>query len=597
MAYGVSSGTKDITTEWKDYHVGVDYNNRINYYAHVDRNMAFYKGDQWKGVQANGLPTPVFNIFKRIINYFIASIMSERISAKYTIENLPTEPQNEQQMQVKELVDKMSAYAEIKWEKEKMDTLIREVLLDGALSGDMCAYTYWDGSIETGQEAKGDFKTELVDGVNVMFGNPNTHVVEKQPYILIVGRELVKTLKEEAKRNGANEIDIMAITADGDTTYQAGEFGKVELNEGRSNEGKCLYVIKFWKQDGYVWFNKSTKHTVIRKSVNMGLKKYPIAFANWEKVKNSYHGQAVGTGLIPNQIYINKQFAMTMLWMMYSAYGKVAIDETRVNGWSNKIGEAIKIQGDVSGAIQQLNAGTMNNTVLEVIDKAIQYTKDMLGANDGALGDVNPERASGAAIVAVQKQASVPLENVKANLYQFVEDIYNIWGEFMLRKYTADRAILKKNGDNFISDMINTMPYQDVLMSVKVEVGPSSYYSEIASMQTLDALLGNGHIDIVQYLKRLPDGILPKKQELIEQIQEKMGQAQQMQAMQGQAMQGQDMQGMQGDEDTNQMDDTFEVMAQFMESLPPDVQQQLQSLPPNEMEKALLEMMQGGDGQ
>ena len=42
---------------------------------------------------------------------------------------------------------------------------------------------------------------ELVDGLNVMFGNPNDRCVESQPYILIVGRDTVENLREEAERN------------------------------------------------------------------------------------------------------------------------------------------------------------------------------------------------------------------------------------------------------------------------------------------------------------------------------------------------------------------------------------------------------------
>lgn len=588
MAEYKSSSKVDVTKEWELYHRGVSYNERLNYYNIADRNYQFYKGDQWKGVQGNGLPMPVFNIFKRVINYFIASIMSQKITAKYSVENLPTEPIDPMQMELKELVDKMTSHSEIKWEKLKMDSMLREVLLDGALSGDMCCYTYWDGAYETGQEAKGDYITELVDGCNVMFGNPNSNKAEPQPYILIVGRDLVKTLKEEAKKNGASPLDIEGIVADEDSTYQAGEHGKVELENKGETDGKCLYIIKFWKQDGYVWFNKSTKYATIRKSVNLGLKKYPVAFANWEKVKNCYHGQAVGTGIIPNQIYINKQFAFTMLWMMYSAYGKVAIDKTRVTGWSNKIGEAIEVEGDITGAVQQLNPGAMNNTVLQVIDKAIQYTKDMLGANDGALGDINPEQASGTAIVAVQKQASIPLENVQGSLYQFVEDIFCIWGEFMLRKYTADRVISRKEGDNLVTDTINTQAYQDILLNVKVDVGASSYYSEIASMQTLDAMLQNGHLDVVQYLDRLPDGIIPKKQELIDELKQRMEQ-QAQQAIMEQEMAQQPTEGM--EEENN--DEAYEAMAQFIEQLPPDVQAQLQAMPPDEMESTVMQMMQG----
>ena len=56
-------------------------------------------------------------------------------------------------------------------------------------------------------------------------------------------------------------------------------------------------------------------------------------------------------------------------------------------------------------------------------------------------------------------------------------------------------------------------------MTLKLDVGASSYYSEIASMQTLDNLLRDGHIDILQYLERIPDGYIPGRRALIAEIQ------------------------------------------------------------------------------
>ena len=56
-------------------------------------------------------------------------------------------------------------------------------------------------------------------------------------------------------------------------------------------------------------------------------------------------------------------------------------------------------------------------------------------------------------------------------------------------------------------------------MHLKLDVGASSYYSEIASMQTLDNLLRDGHIDILQYLERIPDGYIPARRALITEIQ------------------------------------------------------------------------------
>lgn len=560
----------DLTEEWSQYQTGLDYNNRIDYYAKTNLNWRFYNGKQWEGITSNGLPTPVFNIARSAINYFIASIMSQKIKMQYTVENIPDEPTDPIEQQQKEFADLLSGYSDLKWEKEKMDSKLRQLLLDGSNSGDFCAYVYWDPKKKTGQVEKGDFVTELIDGVNVMFGNPNNPNIEVQPYILIIGREMVSRLKKEAKANGIDKNLIDSITADSEYDYQAGDYGKYELDKQTDKVGKCLYLIKFWKDDeDRVYWNKSTKYCPIRKDVELGISRYPVAFGNWEKVKNSYHGMPVMTGIIPNQIIINQLFAMVAYWMRMAAFGKVLYDSNKIDAWTNKIGTAIPVQGEVANVVYQLQAGNFNQGVLEVIDKAIKYTKDFIGASDAALGQVKPDNTS--AIIAVQKAATVPLENVQANLYQFVEDLALIWGEFILNKYVSRKISYRQNGKIFTTN-INTELFRNVLLNAKIDVGPSTYWSEIISMQTLDNLLNSEKITMIQYLERIPNGIISKKQELLEELKELEQQAQMMEQQNAQ----------------------YEQMAQFVESLPPEVQEQLKALPPEQMEATVMQMMGGG---
>ena len=54
-----------------------------NYYEVVDTNIAFASGDQWRNVQADGLPKPVFNIIKRVKQFKIASLKADNISIQY----------------------------------------------------------------------------------------------------------------------------------------------------------------------------------------------------------------------------------------------------------------------------------------------------------------------------------------------------------------------------------------------------------------------------------------------------------------------------------------------------------------------------------
>lgn len=571
----------DTTKEWDLYQKGKDYNMKINLYNTVDKNERFYSGDQWNGVVSNGLPTPVFNIFKRVINYFVSSILSQKVKMQFGVDNIETETENPEEQNLLDTADILSKHSDMKWEKLKMDSLLRDGLLDAALSGDMVAYTYWDDSIDTGQtygqtvsydemgnpieqpvKIMGDFRTELVDTGNVMLGNVSTTNTQSQPYILIAGRDMVSTLREEAKRNGVSKEDLKKITGDDECQEQAGDRGKIELDVEGDN-ARTLYLIKLWKnpKTNTIWMNKSTKYCVIRKDVDLGIKLYPIALMNWDKRKNSYHGQAIGTGLIPNQIYINKQFAMVMKHMMDTAFGKVAYDSTRIASWNNQVGAAIPVQGDISNAVQQIQPGQMNNVVMEVIDMTISLTKELIGASDAALGDVKPENTS--AIIAVQQSASVPLENVKQNLYQFVEDIGLIWLDFMQNKYDIPRKLTFNDQDKVKTAQFTGTDYKDISFNLKIDVGPSSYWSEITAMQTLDNLLNTDKLTFIQYLERVPNGIIPKKQELIDEIKAQM-------------------------QDQNLL---YQSMEQFMLSLPPEVQQQLQSLPPEEMEMQLKQIM------
>lgn len=504
------------TLDWDLYQKGRAYNTQIKLDETVSTNIRFYEGDQWKGVNANGLPTPVFNIFKRIINYFISAIMAQKTTFSYTPELLPSVLKDNSFQKLKGISENLTDYARLRWEKLKMDSKLNDALLDAALSGDAIFYTYWDERINNGEEYKGDFVTDLVDNINVFFGNPNNKDVQSQPFIIISGRELVSTLQSEARAENAPEAEILKITADEDNLLQAGDLGKIEMDGT-----KATFIIKFFKdENGNVVFRKSTRNVVIRQEVYTGLKKYPISVMNWDRQKNSWHGRAVASGLVDNQTYINKAFAMVMRHMMDTAFSKVIYDTDVIEQWDNTVGAAIGVTGLDNRNINQIasviSPGTMQGGVLSTIEMAVSMTKDMMGATDAALGNVKPENTS--AIIAVQQAAAIPLETIKRNLYQFVEDTALIWLDFMRAYYGNERILVIEKPSTSSMCWAGVDLLSKAIFSCNVDVGATSYWSEIASINTLDNLLASNHITFKQYLDRIPDGIIPEKQGLIEEI-------------------------------------------------------------------------------
>ena len=74
-------------------------------------------------------------------------------------------------------------------------------------------------------------------------------------------------------------------------------------------------------------------------------------------------------------------------------------------------------------------------------------------------------------------------------------------------------------------------------MYIRADVGATSQFSEIAMVQTLDNLRANGTLDVIQYLERIPDKLIPKRAELIEELKTRMGMQAEQLAMQGQSAQ------------------------------------------------------------
>lgn len=496
------------TSEWELYEKGREYHHSIGLYEKVNANERFYRGDQWEGVQSGGLPTPVFNIFRRIIDFFTSTVLSSAVRMRYSSDAPATSDGTAEE----EACEKLNRMAEDRWERQDMDGLLADALQDAAISGDAVCYTYWDPTVRTGQAYTGDFVSVLIDNTNVFFGDPNCKDVEKQPYILISMRENVENLQKQAKANGVPEAEIRKITPDDDTSYESGDLAKKELENTR-----CISLIKLWKnEDGHVCFRKSVRHAVIREETDLGLTRYPIAVMNWTPVKNSWHGQAVATGLLENQIFINKGFSMVMKHMMDTAFSKVVYDSTVIDEWSNRVGEAVAVNGPVESVAKVLPAGQMQAGMLDVLQLAISTTKEFMGATDTALGDVTPTNTS--AILALQQSSNVPLENVKRSLYRFVEDIGRIWLDFLFAYYDDGRLVpAGKEGERaFLPFELSA--FKNELFGCHVDVGPSTYWSEITTLNTLDKLLQLGKITLSQYLERLPDDLIPKKRELLEEI-------------------------------------------------------------------------------
>ena len=629
----------NITRAWKLYEDGVNYNNRLvpNQYSLVNTNTEFFIGNQWLHLPdtpaMRGLAKPTFNILKRVASLFIASLTSSGVAlrfeplAYYDGTNLEDPHHDAAQFATAEVTNLL--------EKFKFDYRIREALFDGAQTGDYAAHFYYDADALPYGGAfgahRGEIQMELVDGINVMFGNPNDRRVETQPYIIVVGRDTVDSLAFEAQRFKKNkklyksgtandtDDDLMESVFQPDEEHDkfTGVGGKTEITSDDGN-GKALYILLYTKvteevdqidpntgepmmedvldKDGLpvydtdengkeihdanglpvpkkravkalkttVHVTKSTRNAIIYEDVDTGLSRYPIAWGNWEKQKNQYHGRALVTGLINNQIFINSMFATAMRHMQLMAFPKTVYNADLISAWTNEVGQAIGVHGlqpgqSISQVAYNLQPAEMTNQIFTLIDKAMAYTKECLGATDAQMGNVKPDNTS--ALMVLQTNSEVPLENIRSNLYEWVEDVGAILLDFMGTYYGRrpvvvdhefEELVVGPGGVPAIDPMTGQMKTQKVVrkivqefdfsqfkhlwLNLRVDVGATTYFSEIAMTQTLDNLRQDGTLDVIQYLERIPDKLIPKKQELIDELKGRIAEGKQANAAAGAAL-------------------------------------------------------------
>lgn len=497
---------------WKEYTKGVSYNTALDLYEQVKKNENFYIGKQWEGLDAPDLNKPVINVLKRVVSYFISMIVSDDVGASFTpFVETPEETRNAKILS--DTVDEVIESANIK-------AISREIIRDAAVDGDGFLYLFFDADAETGQEVKGRIKAEKLENVNVMFGNPYSDDLQTQPYIILSMRKYIENVKREAEENGQ---PTDTIKADSDSNqYDIANKAQDDL---------VTVLLKFWKEGDKVYAIKCTENSVIRPAWDTGSTLFPLACMRWERVKNSYHGQAAITAMIPNQIGINQLFAMAMHSVKATAFPKVVFDRTKIQGWTNKIGQAIGVIGNPNDAIATgYKAPDMSAQVMDLIDRLIQKTSEFMGASDAALGNIRPDNTS--AIIATQKASAMPLELQRLEFYRFTEEYIRVIVDMIGANYGVRQITYEEDG-NTIAAAFDFGLTSEANYRLKVDVGSAAYWSEVMQIQTLDNMFRNHIIpDAITYVENIPDQYIKGKNKILEKLKEQQLQQQQMQMMQ-----------------------------------------------------------------
>lgn len=518
------------TRVWELYEKGRSYHRTTGIYTDTDKNNRFYNGNQWEGAKLGDIEPVQKNFIKPIVKYKVGIIHDNLYAIKYSSQNFENQGFRQEAERICDMLNKKAARI---WEKDKLDFKGRKITKDAAINDEGIMYVNYN-------QESGPIN-EIIKKNDIYYGNENDDDIQAQPYILIKQRMPVLNAMEVARSEGLGEEKLKLIIGDNDTFEEAGDSAKIEI------DNMVTIITKMWKEKGTVHFSMSTRFVDIKENKDSGLTLYPVAHFNWEEKEGSARGEGEVRYLIPNQIEVNKTEARRVLTVKYQAYPQKVANTDKIANPSdiNKVGGIIKVKGgnsveDVHKILSTLPPAQMSPDVKQLQEDLIQMTRDLAGAGDIATGQVNPEDASGRAILAVQQASQSPMTEQKESYKNFIEDLAKIWLD-MIITYSQEGIKLEKeeqdpNTGKITIQLVNVpqTALQELQATVKVDITPKGAFDKYAQELSIEKMLQAGLFnaeklpELKTYVKLLDDdSVMPKVKlekaiEIIEEEQQKI---------------------------------------------------------------------------
>lgn len=456
-------------------------------------NNRFYHGDQWYGAKVGAdRPLVRYNLIKRIGEYKAAAVSSGENKVDFSLQNEPL------------LSNALCEWYNAAAANMRLDKLYKEVLKNAYISGTGVLYTYWDTSMPSGYFADktmripimGDIVSEVLRIENVDFADPFERDIQKQRYVMILQKLPIQRVANEAEKFGADEDIVRSIKPEDDT-------------------GHITVITKFYKRAGKVFAIRVCKNAVVRKEWCLGISRYPLSVMQWENENGGIYGSSEITSLIPNQIAINRMITAQVWAIMMMGMPIMLVNGDLIDcPVTNEPGQILSFCGspeDFSGAIKYVSPPDFSGGFNENITALVNNTLNMSGVSSAVLGETDLNNAS--LMDKIQNNSRISLDAVVTRYTAFVEDTAAVFAEFFLNFYSG-RPVC--NGLNYSPDKYKVTSLRARIISDSIDAADNERI-----LNVLDKLLDIGAITPVQYLERLPGGIVTDNARLIRELQKK----------------------------------------------------------------------------
>ena len=187
---------------------------------------------------------------------------------------------------------------------------------------------------------------------------------------------------------------------------------------------------------------------------------------------------------------------------------------------TNDPGQIIKVYGatdEIDTAVNFVSPPDFSQGYNEAVQNLIYNTLTQSGANEAALGDLDATNTS--AIVELREASARALLPLKNRFYDFAADIANVWAQFFFAHY-GKRSLKVRDENGIWYFPFDADKYKSLVLKVKAVSSEGVTRGEKEKLSALNLLFEKGAITPYQYIKRLPEGMLEDKEELLYEMKE-----------------------------------------------------------------------------
>lgn len=200
----------------------------------------------------------------------------------------------------------------------------------------------------------------------------------------------------------------------------------------------------------------------------------------------------------------------------------------------SKVGTTIEVNefnaDDVNKVVNYLKPTAISSDAYNLQKELQEETQNLAGASDTATGNVDPTKAAGKAILAVQQASQQPINEQVEAYKDFIEDIARIWFAMLKANSVNGITLVREEKDyanNITKEEMYNISYKELQkydFDIRIDITPNSPFDKYAIEQSLGNLLTSGHITFEEYVKALPeDSAMPKSslKEILKDREEK----------------------------------------------------------------------------